>query len=409
MSWESIGEDATMSKLSKNNCPGNDSDDTDLDPRGLQKSFFRRSLINAAVRDTGQILRGSKLRFSEDIRYNLELLKFLVPAAQLVSEIFWVGSAAPKQVVLVYLENVANPAIVAEIKHRIQTIRTRSLFDSSYLLRNIEDSGLSPFPQVETTSRPDIAQSALWQGRVAMILTGSPDVLLAPCTFFELMDTPDDAYSRWFFAASFFKIARYIMLLTALCLPGFYIALLSYNPQLLPTQLLLLVVNNREGTPFPIYFEAFLIMGVTEAIRMMLVRIPSQLGAAIALFSGMALLIAGLFSHVIGAGIIIITTFTVISSFAIPDYDLRSAIRIFQFFTMIISALLGLFGFAAAFFAICIHLVSLKSFGIPYMAPLAPTEASGWSHTILRGNTKKMPVDETYKPGSPEEKRSGDE
>lgn len=230
---------------------------------------------------------------------------------------------------------------------------------------------------------------------------GSPYVLLAPCTFFDLLDTPDDAYTRWFFTAGFFRMARYIMLLIAVCLPGFYIALLSFNPELVPTRLLLVILHSREGTPFPIYFEAFLMMGVAEAIRIMMMRIPSQLGSTVALFAGITLVIAGLFSHIIGAVVVMVATLTVIASFGLPDYDLRSSIRIIQFLTMVISSFLGLFGFAAAFFMILIHLVTLKSFGIPFMAPFAPLEGSGWGHTIFRKNTKQMPIDETYKPQRP--------
>ena len=175
--------------------------------------------------------------------------------------------------------------MLPEVKQRIQTIKARTLYESSYIQRNIEDSTLSPFPQVEASERPDVAVSALFQGRIVIILDGSPNALLAPCTFFDLMDTPEDAYSRWFIAASFFKVARFIMLLIAVCLPGFYIALLSYNPEMIPTRLLL-ILNSREGTPFPIYFEVFLMMGIAESLRMMLIRIPSLMGSTVALFSG---------------------------------------------------------------------------------------------------------------------------
>ncbi|MEL7563870.1 MAG: spore germination protein [Dehalobacterium sp.] len=355
-------------------------------------------LIKSFARDIKQVFRGSKLRFTEDSHYNLYVLKKLVPTPNLVAETISLGTHGSKNTVIVYVENIANPEIVKEIKKRIKKIKAKTIYESVYIQRNIEDSSLSPFPQIEAVERPDIAMSALWQGRVAIILEGSPQVLLAPCTFFDLIDTPDDAYTRWFFTASFFRIARFIMLLIAICLPGFYIALLSYNPELVPTRLLLVVINSREGTPFPIYFETFLMMGVAEAVRMMMIRMPSQLGSTVALFSSITLVIAGLFSNIIGSTVVMVATLTVIASFGIPDYDLRSSIRIIQFFTMIISSFLGLFGFAVAFFSILIHLVTLKSFGIPYMAPFAPMEGSGLGHTILRENTKRMPIDETYKP-----------
>lgn len=368
-------------------------------------SARRIPVVSTVARDSTQLLRGSKLRFTEDARYNLDLLKSLAPSPEMTVEAIPLGTLAPKDVLIVYLRNIANPSIVTEVKQRLQKIKARTLYESSYIQRNIEDSSISPFPQVESSELPDVAVSALFQGRVIIILDGSPHVLLAPCTFFDLMDTPDDAYNRWFFSASFFKIARYIMLLSAACLPGFYIALLSYNQELIPTRLLLLILNSRENTPFPVYFEIFVLMGVSEALRLMMLRIPSVVGSTIALFAGITLVIAGLLSHIIGAPVLVIVTLTALSSFAIPDYDLRTSIRVLQFFTMVISSFLGLFGFAISFLMICIHLSTLTSFGIPYMAPLATMELSGWSHTLFRENSKEMPVDDTYKPLNPLKRR----
>lgn len=364
-------------------------------------SAKRVPVVSTVARDNSQLLRGSKLRFTEDVHYNLDLLKALVPSPEMAVEAISLGTLAPKDVLIVYLKNIANPRIVAEVKQRLQKIKARTLYESSYIQRNIEDSTISPFPQVESNERPDVAVSALFQGRVIIILDGSPHVLLAPCTFFDLMDTPDDAYNRWFLSASFFKIARFMMLLSAACLPGFYIALLSYNQELIPTRLLLLILNSRENTPFPVYFELFVLMGVSEALRLMMLRIPSVVGSTIALFAGITLVIAGLLSHIIGAPVLVVVTLTALSSFGIPDYDLRTSIRVLQFFTMVISSFLGLFGFAISFLMICIHLSTLTSFGIPYMAPLATTEFAGWSHTLFRENSKEMSVDDTYKPQNP--------
>jgi len=400
-----INNDTNFQKVPNENHPeGVTSGETEITS---ERSTFRNNpqrppIVRAIVGDKDQVVRGSRLRFTEDARYNLELLRNLAPTSELIAETISLGNLAPKEVFLIYLGNIANLSIVAEVKQRIKMIKARTLYESSYIQRNIEDSTFSPFPQVEASERPDVAVSALFQGRIVIILDGSPNVLLAPCTFFDLLDTPEDAYSRWFIAASFFKVARFIMLLLAVCLPGFYIATLSYNPEMVPTRLLLLILNSREGTPFPIYFEVFLMMGIAEALRMMLIRIPSPMGTTVGLFSGITLVIAGLFSHTIGSVLVIVVTLTVLSSFGIPDYDLRSSIRIIQFMTMIISSFLGLFGFALSFFIICIHLATLKSFGIPYMAPLVTMEIGAWGHTLLRGNSKEMPIDDTYKPQNPQ-------
>lgn len=359
----------------------------------------RVPLVEVAPENAQQIARGLRDRLTANLNYNLSKIMQRVPGEQLGLELLQVGSVAPKQVAVVYLQNTADSQLVREVTSRIKAIKAETILDSSYIERNIEDANFSPFPQVETTQRVDIIESALFQGRVAILTDGSPDILLAPATFFDLMDTPEDAYSRWYIAASFFRLARYIMFILAVSLPGFYIALTSFNPELLPTSLALMIAGDREGTPFPIYFEAFMMMGVVEAVRMMMIRLPSQIGAAIALFAGISLIFAGIVSNLVSVPVTIVVTLTIIASFGIPNYDLRKAVRIIQFFTMIMTTILGLFGFAAAFIYLAIHLVALKSFGIPFMSPLAPLEASGWKHTIVRGTTERMVQDETYKPG----------
>jgi len=355
-------------------------------------------VVDTVIRDTQQITRGSRKKFSENLAYNLSQFRERLPLGQLSFEEYRVGTLSQRRVVIIYLKNIINPGIVDEIRDRMESIKAETVLDGSYIERNLENSGLSPFPQVETTTRPDVAESALAQGRAAVVVDGCPQVLLVPATFFDLMDTPEDAYSRWFFAASFFRVARYIMFLLAVFLPGFYIAVTSFNPELIPTALTLLIAGNREATPFPVYFEAFAMMGVMEAVRMMMIRLPTQVGATIALFAGVTLVGAGIAGHIIGIPITMIVTLSLISSFGISNYDLRLAVRILQFFTMIMASVLGLFGLGISFLYIAVHLAALKSFGIPYMAPLAPLEASGWGHTVLRENTVVMPQDETYKP-----------
>lgn len=361
---------------------------------------FKISIVDVVPRDTQYPLRGPKKRFSENIDYNLLLLRERFPDINLVFEQFRLSSRSKKRVVIAYFKDVAHPGIVSEVKDRLRAIRSEAVIDSSYIERNIENSNISPFPQIENTPRPDVVESALLQGRVAIISDGSADVLLAPTTFFDLMDTPEDAYSRWFIAATFFRGARYIMFILAASLPAFYIAVTTFNPEFLPHSIVFIIARARGNAPFPIYLETFIMMGVVEAVRLMLIRIPTQIGGNIAVFCGLALVIAGLFSNVVTPIVLMVVTLTIICSFGIPNFDLRSAIRLIQFFTMIMTTALGVFGFAVAFFYISAHLVTLKSFGIPYMAPLAPLESSAWGHTVARKNSEVMPQDETYKPRS---------
>ncbi|MDD3655106.1 MAG: spore germination protein, partial [Desulfotomaculaceae bacterium] len=173
---------------------------TDLQQQVAAEGTARVPLVEVIPRDTQQTIRGTRKRFTEILDYNLSLLAERLPSAELVGEHFRVGSLSRRRVVLVYLKNKANPGIVSEIRGRMQKIKTETVLDSSYIERNLENDRLSPFPQIETSLQPDVAESALLQGRIVVLVDGSPEVLLAPATFFDLMDTPDDAYSRWHIA-----------------------------------------------------------------------------------------------------------------------------------------------------------------------------------------------------------------
>lgn len=131
-------------------------------------------LVKTFSRSNDQILRGPKLRFTEDAYYNLDIVKNLVTTPNLVAEVISLGTSGPKEVIIVYIDNIANTGIVKEIKDRLRKIKARSIYESIYIQRNIEDSSLSPFPQIKATERPDVAMSALWQGRVTIILEEAP-------------------------------------------------------------------------------------------------------------------------------------------------------------------------------------------------------------------------------------------
>lgn len=307
------------------------------------------SFVDVLPRDNQFPLRGPKKRFADSIEVNIQTLRQLLQDDSLVFEQLLVGSRSRRKVVIAYLKDVAHPGIVGEVKDRLRAIRTESVIGSSYIERNIENSNLSPFPQVETTPRPDVVESGLLQGRVAILTDGSSEALLAPTTFFDLMDTPEDVHTRWFVAASFFRAARYIMFILAASLPAFYIALATFNPEFLPTKIAFIIARARGGAPFPIYLEAFIMMGIVEAVRLMMIRIPTPLGASIALFSGLALIIAGLYANIVTPVVLMVVTLTIICSFGIPDFDLRTSVRIIQFITMIMATFLGIFGICPGF------------------------------------------------------------
>lgn len=363
-----------------------------------EKQLTSENIIETSPRSKQQLTRGPKKLYSENLDYNIQLLLRRLPDPQLVIEHHTVGHRPPRKLAFTYLKDLANPGIVNEVRDRIKNVKTRSVLYSSHLERAIEDSHISPFPQIEKTSKPDITESALLQGRVAIFLDDSSDILLAPATFFDIFDTPDDVLKRWSIGASFYRIVRFIMFLFAAFLPAFYVALTSVNPELIPTVLAFQVAAFRAGLPFPVYLEAFIMMGVAESVRLVMLRLPPMTSQIIPLFTGLTLVGAALYAQITSPVVVIVATLAVLSSYAIPDADLRLAIRLIQFATLIMASFLGIFGLAISFIYIFIHLAVLKSFGVPYMTPLAPIVGSGLGHTVLRENTESMQRDKTYKP-----------
>jgi hypothetical protein len=362
-----------------------------------------KTVVDVTPRAENQLYKGSKQLYSESIEENLRCLFQRLPDPNLVTEEFILGSRSQTKVVIAYLKDIANPGIVDEVKDRLNKIRAEIIPDTSYIERNIQDSVWSPFPQAELVAKVDLTLVALSQGRIAIFVDYCPEIIIVPTTFFDILDTPEDAYRRWFVASSFFRIARFICFFIAALLPGFYIALTSFHPELIPTVLAVILTSTREGTPFPVYLEAFILMGIAELVRMVTLRMPNTTGLAISIFSGVTLVLTGILGNIISGPILIVVGLTIIASFTIPGLDLRSSIRIIQFFTMVMATVFGLFGLALSVFYILIHLSTLKSFGIPYMTPLGPLELSSWGHTVLREPTVEMPQDKTYKPQKKEE------
>lgn len=355
------------------------------------------TIIQNTPRAKNQISRGPKRLNSEDLKTNLSIIKQILPDPNLVVEDFIIGTRSHTKVSVVYLKDIVHQGILQEVSNRLKQIKAEIILDSSYIERNIQNSTWSPFPQIEKTERPDVTVSALNQGRIGILVNGSPDILLAPTTLFDILDTYDDSYRRWFIASSFFRIARFILLLTAAFLPAFYIALTSYNPELIPTVLAFNISGASSTSPLPGYLETFILLGIVEAMRMVMLRLPTFVGQTVTLLSGVILLLTGLSSDFFSGPVIIIVTLATIASFSLPNFDLRSSARMIQFLTMLLATFFGLYGLAMGFFYINIHLVSLKSFGIPYMKPLAPLDLRTWGHAVVKGDTKNMPTDRTYK------------
>lgn len=364
--------------------------------QGLLFDASKSKERNIEQPDTQSSSIGLKDGFVESAQTNLFLIRSKLKDSQVRLKKVKVGTRTKSSISIMYIEDLARPEIVKSVMERISSINVDSVLDSAELSQYLDDSWLSPFPQLEYSERPDTVTSSLCQGRVAIIHENSPGVLIAPTTFFDLIDVPDDYYNRWFVSASIIRFIRLMAAFLATFLPSFYIALTAYNPDFLPTSLALRIAALREGIPFPTPVEAFITVSIVEITREAVYRL-STIEAQVTGIVGL-LVISGtlVFSNIISPPIIAIIGVGIICSSVIPNHDLQISLRELQFFYMILASFMGIFGVAMAFFYTSVHVVTLKSFGVPYMSPVAPIIPKDWLRLLVRLPAWALPRLKSY-------------
>ncbi len=361
---------------------------------GLNEAFLfgnrnvdKRSIDNP---DTERVIRGPREGFIESLQSNLALLRYRLQTTDFRIKSMKIGRLTKTNVALCYVEGIADPRLVEEVKDRVVAIDIDSIADSGYLEQFIEDNHMSPFPQIQNTERPDKAVSAMLEGKVVLLTDGSPFALIAPAVFAQFFQTVED-YTERFVMGSLLRLLRVLALSFALFFPSFYVAIIAFNPELIPTDFAIAIASGRAGVPFPTIMEVLFMEIAMEVLREATVRLPQQVGGALSIVGvlviGQAAVEAG-FANPITVVVIALTT---IGSFATPAYNAAIALRMLRFPLVIISGTFGLIGLMFGFILIMNHILSLKSFGVPYLTPIVPGDFQGMKDTIIRMPLWKMP------------------
>lgn len=329
------------------------------------------------------LVRGPRVGFTEILTDNTALLRRHGENVNLSLTKFQVGKRAKKELAIAYMKEIADPKLVEEIKSRIQKIDIDHVPESGYVEQLIEDNYLSPFPQVQSTERPDRVISALMEGRVAILLDGTPFTLIAPVTFSMLLQSPEDYYERWI-PGTLFRLLRFGAAIVTLFAPSLYISFISFHPGLIPSELAISITGTREGVPFPSLIEALLMEVAIEILREAGLRLPKPIGPAMGIVGGLIIGEAAVQAGIVSNIMVIVVAITAISSFAIPSYSAGIPLRILRFVAMFGAGLFGLYGVILFFLFLCSHLVKLKSFGVPYASPAVPYRLSDLKDLMVR-------------------------
>lgn len=348
---------------------------------------------NRAIQEpvTETLIRGPRDGFVENIGTNVALIRRRLKDSNLRIETHKTGRRGKRSLALIYIDGIVNPAILNEVKRRLKSIDIDDAPESGYIEEFIQDSFLSPFPQVISTERPDKVVASILNGRVSIMINGTPIVLLLPITIGDILKSREDYYERWTIG-TLLRILRYLAAFIAIFLPPIYIALASYHPSMIPSLLAFSIAASREGVPFPAFIEAFLMAITMELLQEAGARLPQTIGQTIGIVGGLVIGEAAVQAGIVSPIMVIVTAITAIASFAVPIYSFAISLRILRLGFMIAAGLLGLYGIILVYIIVNIHLVNLKSFGIPMTAPFAPFFKEDWKDLIIRApiTTKKV-------------------
>ncbi len=329
------------------------------------KGFKQRSI---STPQNEVIVRGSQEAFVETLRTNTSILRRLINNEELIIENCVVGKISKTNVAICYMNNIANADLVSEVQYRINNLDIDALVSSGQLEQLIQDDSSNLFPQIIATERPDKAVYSLLDGRVIVIVNGSPYVLIMPGVLNDFLSSPEDINLKYQFS-NLAKAVRLLATFFALLLPGFYIAITNYHQELIPTELLFAIAASRESVPFPIIFELLFMEISFELIREAGLRVPSPIGQTIGIVGALILGDAAVKANIVSPILIIIVALTALCSFAIPDLSLNFTFRILRFVYTILGYLGGFLGIGLGIFALLLSLSNLTSFGAPYIVP----------------------------------------
>ncbi|HEX3047895.1 MAG TPA: spore germination protein [Bacillota bacterium] len=320
---------------------------------------------------TERVLKGAQEGFIEDLDVNLALIQKRLRTHRLTIEKMELGTLSRTECAVLSLKGIVNPRLLKEVHRRMKGIKIDFMMDSGVLEQLIEDNTFFPYPQVSTLERPDRVAAGLTEGKVAILVDGSPLVILLPTSAANFIHTAEDYSVRWPYGI-YMRFVRITALFMILFLPALYVAVNTYQPELLPTDLLFSLISIKLRSPIPTIIEVFFLEFLYEVLREASIRSPQYLASPIIITAGIFLGLVSVITHIINPILLIVVIVTAISAFTIPDFSTSLSFRLIRYLYIILAFMFGLIGIVFGIFIHLYLLVSQKSFGVPMLAPIAP-------------------------------------
>jgi len=330
---------------------------------------------------------GAQDGFIEALRTNVSLVRRRIKSPKLKFELMQIGKTTKTDVAVAYISDKADKKIVDEVKRRLGSIELDTVFSSGYIEPFLEGEYKTLFSSVNTTDRPDAFCVKLNEGKVGIIIDGTPFTLIVPTIFMEAFRTIDDYTSRRFYV-TYIRWIKYLSFFLAVALPGIYVAVASYHPEMMSHRLLLNLVASKEGTPYSVTAEAMIITVMYEIMREAGIRLPKAVGGAVSIVGALIIGDAAVTSSLISAPLLIIIGLTATASFVIPNLNQQTSVLRFVF--IVVGGVFGLYGICILTMAIIASTCTLNSFTVPYTAPVSPVTPSTLSDIFSRSSFKRL-------------------
>ncbi|MGE7183831.1 spore germination protein [Peribacillus sp. NPDC006672] len=336
-----------------------------------------------SIPESEYTVAGPKEAFVESLDTNLNLIRNRLPIPELQSKEFRVGSISQTRLVVLYIDGIVNQQIIKTVMQRIDDIEYDTIVDISFVSQMITDNRNSMFPQLIDTERPDHLASVLSEGKIGIMLDGSPHALVGPNTIISFFSSFEDYFQIWNLGTSFRLIRLFAVLFSVLSSP-LYVAVLTYHYLVIPTDLLPILISSRGVIPFPPILEAIVLEGTIELLREAAVRLPAKVGSTIGIVGGIVIGTAAVEAGFVSNVLLMLVALAALASFTVPIYQISNTIRLIRFPFLIAAQLYGLFGIALCSAFILSHLLKLTSLGSPYLDPLYPLRIHDFKDSLIR-------------------------
>ncbi|MGG0175903.1 spore germination protein [Gottfriedia acidiceleris] len=351
----------------------------------LRTELIKERTVNIPLNE--RVLRGSHRAMNENLNTNLNILRNLVATPDLVIKSYQVGRRSNTKVAILYLQSLANEVVLHEFERRISNIDIDYIEAPGFFQELIQDKQFSLFPKMLITERPDRVKSYLMDGKIAFLADGAPDCAIVPISFWAFFQSPDDYQVGWLFG-SFLRFLRIICFIIAISLPGSYVALVTFDPRVLPLDLALTLQSSMQFVSMPPILEAITMLAILEILKEATVRLPNPVGQSIGVIGGIVIGTVVVQSNLISNMMVIIVAITGIASFIIPSYEMSNTARLLAYPFIFMAALFGLIGLEVSFLLILTHLARMNTMGIPYFYTWFNRDAI--KDTLFRAPIKSM-------------------